>query len=117
MARFLAIVFLVIVAVLLGASFQPLSQAISEFLAPPPQTSSVSTSTPLVLPRPSPATSTLPPTLVAPPTQIPTPTVQTTRSFTIRLRGGGEMTVRANTLDAAINNVKSQGGDPADDQP
>jgi len=114
--RLVAILAILIIGIVLGAAYRPFSDAIGNFLAPPPLAPSTPSITPLVLPRPSPGFSTQPPTLTAAPTAIPTPTPQTTRSFTIRLRGGGEMTVQANSFDAAINNVKSQGGDPADDQ-
>jgi hypothetical protein len=51
------------------------------------------------------------PTVAAPPpTPEPTPAV---RTFVIRLEGGGDMTVVANDEAAARNNVKSQGGTPA----
>lgn len=85
------------------------------------------TSVPLVLPRPTAAQTGVPPTLrpfaaatAPPPPPTPVPAIvpgaqpPSAHTFTIRLQGGGEMTVVANDEAAARNNVKSQGGVPAD---
>lgn len=83
----------------------------------------VPTSTPtvaVVLTRPVAAQTAVPPTLQAPttrPTSTPVPQSQpeppTARTFIIPLAGGGEMKVVANDEAAARNNVRSQGGVPA----
>jgi len=85
-----------------------------------------STQAPLVLPRATAAQTAVPPTLkpftppqaLPPPTPVPAvvPGIQppSAHTFVIPLKGGGEMTVVANDEAAARNNVKSQGGIPAD---
>ena len=77
------------------------------------------------VPRTVPAQTQIPPTLIPAtprPTSTPLPTetlrpdtpTPVSRTFTIKLRGGGEMTVNAQNEEAARNNVKSSGAIPAD---
>jgi len=75
----------------------------------------------IALPRVAAPQTAVPPTLTlpraptsapAPPAPTPEPT-STTRTFVIALAGGGEMKVVANDEAAARNNVRSQGGTPA----
>ena len=76
-----------------------------------------------LLPRQVAAVTAIPPTLTAPPrppTSTPAPdpepalpTAVTARTFVIQLAGGGEMKVVANDEAAARNNVREQGGVPA----
>jgi hypothetical protein len=90
--------------------FNPLGTVVHDFVDP--VTTPRPTETALVLTRPSNTQATLaPPTLTRPGEPLPGPT-PATRSFTIPLKGGGAMTVTASDRAAAINNVKSQGGEP-----
>jgi hypothetical protein len=79
----------------IGVLFNPLGTVVHDFVDP--VTTPRPTETALVLTRPG------------EPLPGPTPA---TRSFTIPLKGGGAMTVTASDRAAAINNVKSQGGEP-----
>lgn len=84
-------------------------------------TSAAPTATVIVtLPRQVAAQTAVPPTLQAaprPPTSTPEPeptaTPVTAHTFVVKLAGGGEMKVVANDEAAARQNVKSQGGTPA----
>lgn len=79
----------------------------------------------VVLPRAAVVQTAIPPTLQAatatprqptstPEPEVPEPpTVVTARTFVIALAGGGEMKVVANDEAAARNNVREQGGTPA----
>jgi hypothetical protein len=84
-----------------------------------------------LVPRAAAPVTSVPPTLVPPtaaPTRTPVPTTSVrldnpppestntpvSRTFVIRLRGGGDMTVNAQDFASAVNNVKSTGADPAD---
>jgi len=113
MARLLAALGIFVLGLLVGAYCQPVTSSLQAVFAPPPETPAPTPTIFVLSPTrqsvPTP-TSPLPPTLVRP--AIPTPT-SGSHTFVIPLRGGGEMTVNANDRDAAINNVKSQGGDPA----
>ena len=105
-----------IVGVLVGV-FSPLSQLNQPeqtFINPPTPTSA--TIATLTVPRAVVVPNTVPPTLARPPTSTPgpSPTPEPAHTYVIKLRGGGEMTVVATDLASALNNVKEQGGDPAD---
>ena len=111
MARLLAALGIFLTGLLVGAYCQPVTSSLQNVFAPPETrpTATVFVLPPATRPVPPTPTSPLPPTLTRPPVPTSTPGA---RSWTIPLRGGGEMTVNADTLEAAINNVKSQGGDP-----
>ena len=110
MARLLAALAILVIGILVGAYCQPVTSTLQSVFAPEtPQPTPTVFVLPVTRPPAPTPTSPLPPTLTRPPVPTPTPGA---RSWTIPLRGGGEMTVNADTREAAINNVKSQGGDP-----